>query len=112
MRRVAPELLLTAKTQRWTPEELLRALVEIEITARDASSTRLRRKQTSFPTVNTFEGFELSARWACSGCPVRVCCGDYGRTASCSGLWDGSLARVLRGRAGPLGGSHDDVARR
>ena len=40
MRRVAPELLLTAKTQRWTPEELLRALVEVEITARDASNTR------------------------------------------------------------------------
>jgi hypothetical protein len=33
MRRVAPELLTTAKTQRWTPEELLRALVEVEITA-------------------------------------------------------------------------------
>ena len=28
MRRVAPEMLVTAKTQRWTPEELLRALVE------------------------------------------------------------------------------------
>ena len=31
MRRVAPELLVTAKTQRWTPEELLRALVETEM---------------------------------------------------------------------------------
>ena len=50
MRRVAPEMLVTAKTQRWTPEELLRALVEVEITARDASNTRLRSKQASFPT--------------------------------------------------------------
>jgi hypothetical protein len=34
MRRLAPELLVTAKTQRWSPEELLRTLVEAEITAR------------------------------------------------------------------------------
>jgi DNA replication protein DnaC len=61
MRRVAPELLVTAKTQRWTPEELLRSLVEIEISARDASNTRLRRKQASFPTLKTIEGFDLSA---------------------------------------------------
>ena len=61
IRRVAPELLMTAKTQRWTPEELLRALVEVEITARDASNTRLRGKQANFPTVKTIEGFDLAA---------------------------------------------------
>jgi DNA replication protein DnaC len=61
MRRVAPELLVTAKTQRWTPEELLRALVEVEITARDASNTRLRTKQASFPTIKTVEQFDLTA---------------------------------------------------
>jgi DNA replication protein DnaC len=62
MRRVAPEMLTTAKTQRWTPEELLRALVEVEITARDASNTRLRGgKQANFPTVKTVEGFDLAA---------------------------------------------------
>ncbi len=33
IRQVAPEMLVTAKTQRWAPEELLRALVEVEITA-------------------------------------------------------------------------------
>ncbi len=38
MRQLAPELLLTAKTQRWTPEEVLRTLVEAEIAARDASN--------------------------------------------------------------------------
>ena len=27
MRQLAPELLVTAKTQRWSPEEVLRALV-------------------------------------------------------------------------------------
>jgi hypothetical protein len=35
MRRLAPELLITAKNQRWAPEELLRTLVEAEITARE-----------------------------------------------------------------------------
>ena len=57
----APEMLVTAKTQRWTPEELLRALVEVEITARDASNTQLRTKQASFPTVKTVEQFDLAA---------------------------------------------------
>ena len=61
MRRVAPELLVTAKTQRWTPEELLRSLVETEIAARDASNTRLRGKQANFPTVKTTAGFDLAA---------------------------------------------------
>ena len=28
IRRTAPEVLITAKTQRWTPEEVLRTLVE------------------------------------------------------------------------------------
>ncbi|MFN2536923.1 MAG: ATP-binding protein [Mycobacteriales bacterium] len=61
MRRIAPEMLATAKTQRWAPEELLRALVEVEITARDASNTQLRGKQACFPTLKTIEGFDLAA---------------------------------------------------
>ena len=61
MRRVAPELLVTAKTQRWTPEELLRSLVETEITARDASNVALRGKQACFPTLKTIGGFDLGA---------------------------------------------------
>jgi DNA replication protein DnaC len=61
IRRVAPELLVTAKTQRWTPEELLRSLVETEIAARDASNTRLRSKQANFPTVKTIAEFDLGA---------------------------------------------------
>ena len=38
MRRLAPGLLVTAKTQRWSPEEFLRTLVEAEIAAPDAST--------------------------------------------------------------------------
>ena len=61
MRAIAPQLLITAKTQRWTPEELLRALVETEINARDDSNTRLRSKQACFPMVKTIEEFDLAA---------------------------------------------------
>lgn len=60
MRRLAPELLVTAKTQRWTPEELLRTLVEAEITARDASNTRTRLKAAAFPVLKTLEEFDVT----------------------------------------------------
>jgi DNA replication protein DnaC len=58
MRQLAPELLLTAKTQRWAPEELLRTLVEAEITARDASNARTRMKTAAFPVIKTIDEFD------------------------------------------------------
>jgi DNA replication protein DnaC len=61
MRQFAPELLRTAKTQRWAPEEVLRALVEAEITARDASNERARLKAAGFPVLKTLEQFDLTA---------------------------------------------------
>ena len=61
MRQLAPELLVTAKTQRWSPEEVLRALVEAEITARDASNERARLKAATFPVLKTIEDFDLAA---------------------------------------------------
>jgi len=60
MRRVAPELLVTAKTQRWAPEELLRTLVEAEITSRDASNARARMKAANFPVTKRLEEFDLA----------------------------------------------------
>jgi DNA replication protein DnaC len=60
MRQLAPELLVTAKTQRWAPEELLRTLVEAEIAARDASNARTRLKAASFPVTKTLEEFDRS----------------------------------------------------
>jgi len=42
MRRLAPELLVTARTQRWNPEEFLRTLIQAEITARDGADGRTR----------------------------------------------------------------------
>jgi len=53
MRQLAPELLQTAKTQRRTPEELLRTLIEAEIAARDASNTANRLKAAAYPSQNT-----------------------------------------------------------
>jgi DNA replication protein DnaC len=61
MRRLAPELLVTAKTQRWSPEEFLRTLVEAEICARDESNARTRRRQAAFPVVKTLEEFDVAA---------------------------------------------------
>jgi DNA replication protein DnaC len=58
MRQLAPQLLITAKTQRWTPEELLRTLIEAEITARDASNARTRLKAAAFPLVKTLDEFD------------------------------------------------------
>ncbi len=58
MRQLAPELLQTAKTQRWAPEELLRTLIEAEITARDASNARTRLKTAAFPVVKTLDEFD------------------------------------------------------
>jgi DNA replication protein DnaC len=61
MRALAPELLVTAKTQRWAPEELLRTLVEAEISARDASNARHRLKAAAFPVAKTLEEFDVAA---------------------------------------------------
>ena len=61
IRRLAPELLITAKTQRWSPEEFLRTLVEAEITARDQSNARTRMRQAAFPVTKTLAEFDLAA---------------------------------------------------
>jgi DNA replication protein DnaC len=60
MRQLAPELLVTAKTQRWNPEEFLRTLVEAEISARDASNARTRLRQAAFPVTKTLEDFDVA----------------------------------------------------
>jgi DNA replication protein DnaC len=60
MRQLAPELLITAKTQRWTPEEFLRTLVDAEITARDVSNARARLKAAAFPVTKTIEEFDVA----------------------------------------------------
>ena len=61
IRQLAPELLITAKTQRWAPEELLRTLVEAEITAREASNDATRMKNAAFPVTKTLDELDRSA---------------------------------------------------
>jgi DNA replication protein DnaC len=61
MRRLAPELLITAKTQRWNPEEFLRTLIEAEITSRDESNARTRMRQAAFPVTKTLTEFDVTA---------------------------------------------------
>jgi len=61
MRRLAPELLVTARTQRWNPEEFLRTLVDAEITARDESNARTRMRNAAFPVAKTLGEFDVAA---------------------------------------------------
>ena len=60
IRQLAPELLITAKTQRWAPEELLRTLIEAEITAREASNAATRMKNATFPVTKTLDELDRS----------------------------------------------------
>jgi DNA replication protein DnaC len=60
MRKCAPDLLTTAKAQRWEPAEAVRALLVEELTGRQRSSIASRRKAAGFPTGKTFEAWEDS----------------------------------------------------
>ena len=61
MRQLAPALLATAKTQRWSSEEFLRTLLEAEISSRDASNATQRLKVAGFPVTKTLEEFDVAA---------------------------------------------------
>ena len=58
MRRIAPEVLATAKAQRWDPAEVLRALLAEEVAGRDRSALATRRARAAFPTGKTFDAWE------------------------------------------------------
>jgi DNA replication protein DnaC len=58
MRAIAPEVLATAKAQRWDPAEVLRALLAEEVAGRDRSSLATRRARAAFPTGKTFEAWD------------------------------------------------------
>ena len=61
MRRVAPEVLATARAQRWEPAEILRALLVAELDGRDLSAAATRRAAAGFPTGKTFASWDESA---------------------------------------------------
>jgi len=60
MRGAAPDLLATAKAQRWDPAEAVRALLAEELAGRQASSINARRKAAGFPTGKTFDAWDES----------------------------------------------------
>jgi len=60
VRQSAPEVLLTAKAQRWEPAETLRVLLCAEVEGRQASTTETRRRAARFPAGKTFETWDGS----------------------------------------------------
>ena len=58
MRRQAPDLLATAKAQRWDPAEAVRSLLTEELAGRRASSINIRRTAAGFPTGKTFDTWD------------------------------------------------------
>jgi DNA replication protein DnaC len=56
-RAAAPEVLATARSQRWDPAEVLRVLLVEEIAGRDAATRRQRRRSAGFPAGKTFESW-------------------------------------------------------
>ena len=58
IRRAAPELLATAKAQRWDPGEVLKALLAEEVSGRDRSALTTRRTRAGFPTGKTFAAWD------------------------------------------------------
>ena len=61
IRRVAPEVLATARAQRWEPAEVLRALLAAEADGRERSAAATRRAAAGFPTGKTFSSWDETA---------------------------------------------------
>jgi DNA replication protein DnaC len=57
IRRAAPEVLATARSQRWDPAETLRVLLIEEASGRDAATTAMRRRAAGFPSGKTLESW-------------------------------------------------------
>jgi hypothetical protein len=57
MRAVAPEVIATAKAQRWDPANVLRALLAAEVAGRDRSALATRRARAAISTGKTFDAW-------------------------------------------------------
>jgi len=60
MRSLAPEVLQIARVQRWAPDELLRTLVDAEVTARDRAGEAGRRRSAGFPVAKSLDEFKVA----------------------------------------------------
>ena len=61
LRAHAPEVLATARAQRWDPAEALRVPLAEEIAGRDEATSRARRKKAGFPAGKTFAVWDEAA---------------------------------------------------
>ena len=66
LRAAAPEVLATARSQRWDPTEVLRVLLAEEVRGRDEATKAARRKAAGLPAGKTFDSW----READSSIPV------------------------------------------
>ncbi|CDZ87222.1 IS21-like element helper ATPase IstB [Rhodococcus ruber] len=57
LRAAAPEVLATAKAQRWDPTEVLEVLLTEEIRGRDEATRAMRRKAAGLPAGKTFSSW-------------------------------------------------------
>jgi len=55
LRAAAPEVIATAKAQRWDPAEVLRVLLAEEVAGRDRATRATRRRAAGLPAGKTFE---------------------------------------------------------
>src|SRR6267154_2437835 len=53
LRAAAPEVIATAKAQRWDPAEVLRVLLAEEVGGRDQATRAMRRKAAALPSGKT-----------------------------------------------------------
>jgi DNA replication protein DnaC len=60
LRKAAPEVLATARAQRWDPAEVVKVLLTEEIRGRDEATRRMRRKTAGLPAGKTFASWRES----------------------------------------------------
>jgi DNA replication protein DnaC len=61
LRRHAPDVLATAKAQRWDPAEVLRILLAEEAAGRDVATRNARRRAAGFPSGKTLDSWDATA---------------------------------------------------
>jgi DNA replication protein DnaC len=58
LRKAAPEVIATARSQRWEPAEVLRVLLAEEAVGRDQAIIRTRRRSSGLPAGKTFDAWD------------------------------------------------------
>jgi DNA replication protein DnaC len=58
LRKAAPDVIATARSQRWEPAEVLRVLLAEEAVGRDQATIRTRRRSSGLPAGKTFDAWD------------------------------------------------------